>query len=185
MPMTSLLMMNCMLKGIPSNEPTLGWTVSGRYWTDSIQLFQVGCLGITWHLQSCYWRKFHENKKFKSLLCLHRCCNHDIPVSHLSCNWGHVHSPLTTHRDELFHLTRRLHEAYNQSNMCFAKRNSQSQALWKNLPTVPSCSVFPLRDDRLLSVWNQQGRNPHRRQFSGQSACVWFHTTLPFSSYGH
>ena len=31
MPMTSLLMMNYMLKGIPSNEPTLGWTVSGRY----------------------------------------------------------------------------------------------------------------------------------------------------------
>ena len=52
-------------------------------------------------------------------------------------------------------------------------RNSQSQALWRNLPTVPSCSVFPLRDDRLLSVWNQQGRNPPRRQFSGLSACVW------------
>ena len=31
MPMTSLLIMNCMMKGIPSNEPTLGWTVSGRY----------------------------------------------------------------------------------------------------------------------------------------------------------
>lgn len=31
MPMTSLLMMNCMLKGIPLNEPTLGWTASGRY----------------------------------------------------------------------------------------------------------------------------------------------------------
>ena len=31
MPMTSLLMMNCMLKGIPLNGPTLGWTVSGRY----------------------------------------------------------------------------------------------------------------------------------------------------------
>lgn len=64
-------------------------------------------------------------------LCLHRCCNHDIPVSRLSCNWGHVHSPLTSHRNELLHLTHRLHEAYSQSNMCFAKRNSQSQALWK------------------------------------------------------
>ena len=31
MPMTSLSMMNCMPKGIPSNGPTLGWTVSGRY----------------------------------------------------------------------------------------------------------------------------------------------------------
>ena len=31
MPMTSLLMMNCMLKGIPSNGQTLGWTVSGLY----------------------------------------------------------------------------------------------------------------------------------------------------------
>ena len=26
-----VVMMNYMLKGIPSNEPTLGWTVSGRY----------------------------------------------------------------------------------------------------------------------------------------------------------
>lgn len=38
----------------PSNEPTLGWIISGRYRTDSTQLFQVGCLEITWHLLSCY-----------------------------------------------------------------------------------------------------------------------------------
>lgn len=30
-PMTSLSMMNCMPKGFPSNEPKLGWTVSGHY----------------------------------------------------------------------------------------------------------------------------------------------------------
>ena len=34
MPTTSLLMMNCMPKGILSNEPTLGWTISGRYRAD-------------------------------------------------------------------------------------------------------------------------------------------------------